>query len=162
MRTLYNSIIYPHFTYCIEVWGNIFETHLDPLVKVQKRAIRTIVGAKRFDHTFPIFKRLNLLNLREIYVYFVQLFMFKYHRRILPDVFHDFFVSNTSIHSHFTRQQFHLHVPLQSPILSRTVRVTGVTLYNHFDSVLFMNVPYDSYKSTLRRYILNNDTSNFI
>ena len=162
MRTLYNSFIYPHFTYCIEVWGNIFETHLDQLVKIQKRAIRTIVGAKRFDHTQPIFKKLNILNLSEIYLYFVQLFMYKYHHRILPNVFDDFFVSNASIHNHFTRQRYHFHVPLQSTLLSRTVRVTGVTLYNHFDNVLSMSVSYDSYKLTLKRYILNNDISDLI
>ena len=36
MRSLYNAIIYPYFTYCIEVWGNTYQSYLEPLVKLQK------------------------------------------------------------------------------------------------------------------------------
>ena len=163
MRTLYNSFIYPHFTYCIEVWGNVCSTYLDPLVKLQKRAVRTIVGAKRLEHSLPIFKKLKLLSLSQIYIYFVQLFMFKYHHNILPPVFENFFVLNTSIHNHFTRQQNHLHVPLvKTTLLLRSVRFTGVTLYNHFEGILSMNMLYDSYKFNLKMYILNNDTSSLV
>ena len=98
MRTLYNTFIYPHFTYCIEVWGNIYSTHLDELVKAQKRAVRAIVGARRFEHSAPILKKLNLFNLNEIYIYFVQLFMFKYHHNYLSSAIDEMFVSNSSIH----------------------------------------------------------------
>ena len=163
MRTLYNSFIYPYFTYCIEVWGNICTTHLDPLVRIQKRAVRTIVGARKFDHSTPIFKKLKLLNLNEIYIYCVQLFMYKYHHRILPPVFHDLFVSNNTVHSHFTRQQSHFHVPLAlTTIMSKTIRITGVTLYNHFESLLSMDMTYDSYKYNLRTFIRDHDISNIL
>ena len=137
MRILYNSFIYPHLTYCIEVWGNICKTHMDPLVKIHKRAVRTIVGARIYEHTQPIIKKLKLLNLNEIYIYFVQLFMYKYHHEILPSVFEGMFVSNSSIHTHFTRQHHQLHVPPPcKSLLSRSVRVTGVKTYNFFDNVI--------------------------
>ena len=42
MRVLYNAFVYPYFTSCIEVWGNTYQSYLEPLVKLQKRAIRTI------------------------------------------------------------------------------------------------------------------------
>ena len=157
MRTLYNSFVYPYFTYCIEVWGNVCPTHLDPLVKIQKRAIRTIVGAKKFEHTEPIFRRLKLLNLHEIYIYFVQLFMYKYHNGILPFVFNDLFVLNASVHTHYTRQHNQLHVPrICSTLHSRTVRVNSVALYNYFDRFLSMRMTYDSYKYNLKNFIREN------
>ena len=52
---LYNAFVYTYFTYCIEVWGNTCQLYLDHLVKLQKRAIRTIVGARKYDHTLPFF-----------------------------------------------------------------------------------------------------------
>ena len=88
LKTLYDSFVYPHFTYCIEVWGTTYKTYLDHLVKLQKWAVRTIVGAKRRDSTGPIFDRLNLLRLDEMFVYFVLLFMYKYHNEMLPNVIH--------------------------------------------------------------------------
>ena len=162
MKTLYHSFIYPYFTYCIEVWGNICPTHLDALVRIQKRAVRTIVGARKFEHSEPIFKKLKLLNLSEIYIYFVQLFMFRFHHGILPPVFDNLFVPNRSVHSHETRQINQLHVPLRSTLMSKTVRVTGVTLYNHFDELVSMDMTYDSYKYNLKKFIRENSTGDIL
>merc|ERR1712237_166674 len=37
LLTLYYSFIYPYFNYCNCIWGNIYQTYLDPLVKLQKK-----------------------------------------------------------------------------------------------------------------------------
>ena len=67
--TLYNAFVYPYFTYCISVWGNTFECHIRPLELVQKRAVRLIIGARKYDHTDPIFDALKILRLKQIYIY---------------------------------------------------------------------------------------------
>ena len=162
MRTLYNSLIYPYFTYCIEAWGNICQTHLDPLLKIQRRAVRTIVGAKKLENTDPIFKRLKLLNVNEVYIYCVQLFMYRYHHDILPSAFDNMFVSNMLIHSHFTRIQHLLHVPIIRTNVAKTIRVTGVTLYNYFHNHVSMERTYDSYKYNLKMFIRDNDASEIL
>ena len=50
---------------------------LEPAVELQKHAIRTIAGAQRYVYTTPLFTDLKLLNIKEIYIYWVQLFMYK-------------------------------------------------------------------------------------
>ena len=47
LLTLYNSFIYPYMNYCIPVWGNTYESYIDPLVKLQKRAVRLVAGVKK-------------------------------------------------------------------------------------------------------------------
>ena len=32
---IYHAFVYPYITYCIEVWGNMSNVHLDALVKLQ-------------------------------------------------------------------------------------------------------------------------------
>ena len=71
MRILYNAFIYPYFTHCIEVWGNTYQSYLEPLIKLQKRAVRTIVGARKYAHTAPLFRELKLLNIKENLYFFV-------------------------------------------------------------------------------------------
>ena len=116
---------------------------------MQRRAVRTIVGTKNFDHS--------------IYIYSVQLFMFKYHQGVWPPVFKDLFLSNMNLRSHFTRQYHNLHVSLNGKtILSKTVRVTGVALYNNFNSHLSMGITYDSYEYNLRKFIHDHDISNVL
>ena len=39
---LYYSLVLPYLIYCNEVWGNASAVHLEPIIKIQKRAIRTI------------------------------------------------------------------------------------------------------------------------
>ena len=146
--------------FCNEVWGNTYQSYLDPLVKIQKRALRVISFADRLAHTDPLFENLKLLKLKEIYVYSAQLFMFKFHQIKLPPIFFTFFTRNDSIHSYPTRQQYKLHVPLPTtPLSSRCIRNTGVVLYNYFLDVLDMNCSYYTYKKNLKRYILSNDIS---
>ena len=51
---LYNSIILPHFDYADIIWGTACEKYVGQLYKLQKRAARILVGAKRFSKTEPI------------------------------------------------------------------------------------------------------------
>ena len=34
---LCHAFVYPYLTYCIEVWGNMSNVHLDALVKIPKK-----------------------------------------------------------------------------------------------------------------------------
>ena len=101
--TLYYSFVYPYFTYCLLVWGNTFSTYLDGLMKLQKRAIRTICGESKFAHTAPLFKKMNMFNFDELFIYSLGIFMFKFHSSLLPKIFITFFTYNRNIHSHYTR-----------------------------------------------------------
>ena len=36
LRNLYYTFIYPYLIYCIEIWGNTNDIHLDPLIIIKK------------------------------------------------------------------------------------------------------------------------------
>ena len=63
----YNSFILPYLEYNLLHWGGTNVTHLEPLVIVQKRIIRTIADADYLAHTTPLFHSLKLLKLRDLY-----------------------------------------------------------------------------------------------
>ena len=63
MRNVYFTFIYT----CVEVWGNAQHTHLDPLIKIQKKSIRTITSSHCLAHTEPLFERLNILYILKTY-----------------------------------------------------------------------------------------------
>ena len=96
----------------ITVWGNTYSTVLDPLIKCQKRAVRIVHGAGKYDHTYPIFQSLQILNLRKLHIYSVQIFLYKYRQQKLPGVFCNFFTVASTIHEHQTRQNNHCRAPL--------------------------------------------------
>merc|ERR1712074_204414 len=45
---IYYSLIYPYLMYCCPIWARTYASHLDPLVLMQKRAIRIINGSTYF------------------------------------------------------------------------------------------------------------------
>ena len=36
LLNLYHAFVFPYLTYCIEIWGNASDIHLDALLKVKK------------------------------------------------------------------------------------------------------------------------------
>ena len=96
--------------------------------------------------------------MKKLYVYSVQLFLFKYHHKSLPVVFSNFYTENTDIHTHFTRQQTLFHVPLFRTFqISRSIRRSGVSIYNYFIQHSNLNCSFITYKYHLKAFLLQND-----
>ena len=64
---IYNALLLPHITYGISAWGNNSNQHLRRLNMLQKRAVRYISKAKYNSHTSPLFKKLQLLTVQDLY-----------------------------------------------------------------------------------------------
>ena len=67
MKTIYSGLFGSILQYGISVWGGVSNKQSNRLIKLQKRAIRNVVGAKYNSHTEPIFKKLSLLKFSDIY-----------------------------------------------------------------------------------------------
>ena len=71
---LYNSLFLPHVNYGILIWGHNNER----IEKLQKRAVRFITQSKYLAHTDPIFIKLNLLKIQDIFKLIQLKFYYKY------------------------------------------------------------------------------------
>ena len=125
---------------------------------MQNRIVRVICQQDKFARTTPLFKQLRFLNLSELYVYSVLLFVYKYHHLTLPNIFLDFYEYNSAYHGYGTRQINHLHVPkADSTLRSSMIRVTGVQLSNLFKNRVNYECSLLTYKRLVKAYILNNN-----
>ena len=59
------------------IWGGANASTLKPLITQHKRCIRTIADADFRAHSNPIFKRLNLLKIEDIYKLNLCLYVYK-------------------------------------------------------------------------------------
>lgn len=59
---LYDSLIVPYLTLCVEVWGNAFKTSIQPIFIWQKRAIRIITRNQHRETLNPVFVKLQVLK----------------------------------------------------------------------------------------------------
>ena len=62
----YKSLVEPHFRYCCPVWGNVGETSLTNLQKLQNRATRIFTGSRYDQSALPLIRALGWPTVREI------------------------------------------------------------------------------------------------
>ena len=101
---LYNSFVFPYLIYGVEVWGNTNAAHLDPIIKIQEKIVRTITFSHYLAHTEPIFDTLNILNFSNLEVHRIGLMMLKYSKDLVPLPIVEIFTRNYEFHNHYTRQ----------------------------------------------------------
>ena len=77
-------MIHSHIAYCINIYGCATQTNLTKLELKQKQAIRTISLAGYRDHTAPLFKKLQILPLEKLKMYYNFKFMHSYMNHKLP------------------------------------------------------------------------------
>ena len=101
--SLYYALIYPFFIYSLIAWGNTYESNIRPLFILQKHAIRIITFSSFTEHTSPIFKSLKIVKFFDIVKLITSVFMYKFHRKLLPSIFSNFFTPVRNVHNYNTR-----------------------------------------------------------
>ena len=70
--TLCNSFItiLQYLQYCLIIWASTYSSHLQPLFRLQKKALRIITHSPPRAHTYPLFNKFKILNI--IYLIFIS------------------------------------------------------------------------------------------
>ena len=154
---LYNSFVLPYLIYGIEVWGNTNAVHLDPIIKIQKKIVRTITFSHYLAHTVPIFDTLNILNFNNLVVHRICLMMFKYSKDLVPLPIVELFTRNYELHNHYTRQSQSLHTAVgRNEAIYKTFTFHGIRIWNYVSAKISVDVSYASFKHSSKIFIKNN------
>ena len=97
MKIMYHAHVNSLLNYCNIIWANTYDSHLTPLVRIQKRIIRNIARTDFFAHTEPLFKELRILKISDIRKFALAVYFFK-HRNALEEPLR-------ANHQYFTRHR---------------------------------------------------------
>ena len=103
LLNLYNTLILPYISYCVHVWGTAANVYSAKIHILQKKVVRIIDGVPPRTHSQPIFDKLKIMTIYQIYRYYVGVFMYKLYHNSLPPVF-SMFTPTSNIHSYPTSQ----------------------------------------------------------
>ena len=101
LTMIYNALIQPHLNYGVLLWGN----NVKRIHKLQKWALRSITASKYNAHTDPLFIKLNILKIQDIYTLCLLKFYYKYKNDLLPNYFTGMFNAIFPTHNYATRQR---------------------------------------------------------
>ena len=157
LKNIYFSLIYPYYTYCNLVWGSADSTHIDILIKLQKKAVRSISKVGYLDHTGPLFNNLKFLEVHEIYNYNCAKFMYQCYKNKSLKNFKDKLHTNSSFHDHDTRIKDLLRKPKgRLRLFDNTVLVRGIEVWNSLHDSIKKAATFLSFKNQLKSYMFNN------
>ena len=103
LLSLYGTLVLPYLNYCNIIWASNKPSRINPLLLLQKRSVRIITNSAYTAHSKPLFFKLNQLTIFDINKLLIATFMFRCYTKCLPDIFSNYFCTNSSIHEHFTR-----------------------------------------------------------
>ena len=156
LQTLYFAFIYPYLLYNAIIWGSASVTVLKPLIVLQKRSIRLIHNLRYRDSTNSIFKEFKYLRVDELHTYMICLFMYKFTKKQLPSIFDKYFISNSSIHYHSTRQSEHFHVPLfKTKLGNNSIKKKGVFIWQEIHIIYLQVDSYYVFKKCMIWWIMS-------
>ena len=137
--------------------GNASAVHLEPSIKVQKRAIRTFTFSSYLSPSEPIFQSLNILNFGKLVILRVSLLMFTISKCDVPGPLYALFTINNSYHNYQTRRSESIHVPIgRTEAIFKTFIYFATHIWNHISNNISTNVSYSSFKHLVKFYIQNN------
>ena len=87
LLSLYNLLILPYISYCIHIWGNAYQTHLQKLHVLQNKFVRIIAGVPRRTSSDPLYTEFDILKIKKLYMHAVGFCMYKYENHMLPELF---------------------------------------------------------------------------
>ena len=86
MKTLYNSLIFTHYSYCLEAWGSCQQRYLKRIKTIQKKAVRAVCKSNWHSHTEPRMKDMRVLKFEDQHEFQCLTLMFKMINGLCPDI----------------------------------------------------------------------------
>ena len=128
-------------SYGLIFWGN--STDSKCVFKLQKQAIRIIMGAKNDDSCREFFKLLKILPLPVQYIY--SLLMFVVNNKNL-------FMDYADLYSIKTRNSYNLHLPSpHSTVFQKGVHYAGIKVFNYLPTSIKSIASDRSFQKDLKK-----------
>ena len=98
-------MIQSHIQYCILTRDAASKTTLNPLIKLQKRAVRLITNSRYNAHATPLFNSLNLSKIDDIHIVKVCKHMYQVNSKQYAGVNPSAYIALKFMHSYYTRKR---------------------------------------------------------
>ena len=117
---LYNSLIFPQFSYGTEVWGACLSKYLKRIIGIQKKAIRNICKSDWTSHTEPRMKSQKVLKVEDQQYLKCMSLAFDMLKGNSPDIYNLVKDQNLNNAQHELRSRTNKPDNLRLPAFSRT------------------------------------------
>ena len=152
---LYYALVQSYIINGITIWGSSSKCHLQPIIKLQKRCIKTITSTPRRSSAKNAFIDLKMLPIKELYKYRCALLMYKVLHGKVPQVITHMFEGNICT---VTRQRHCYKVPKSNctAYVLHILGIQGPKIHNSLLNLIEINCSIHAYAKQLKEYYSMN------
>ena len=158
LKSIYFSFIHSYINYANIAWASTNQTKIKKLYSKQKHASRIIYHQDKQTHARPLMKNLNALNIYQINIIQILVFMFKLNNNMVPNTFHKQF---ESIHNKYPTKFSSLNLKQPktfSKMIKFSISSRGPQLWNNLlDSNIKSIDSLSSFKKLVKKQLLNSE-----
>ena len=130
-----------------------YSTCLNKLRILQKKAIRIITQSHYLAHTDPLFSKLKLLKLDDLYKHQFGIYMYKSTKGLLPDSMSSMVIPIHNVHDHHLRNQNGYHIQhVRTNCRQFTIHYTVPVFWNTLPEQLREAVSENQFKRKLKDF----------
>ena len=145
----YNAYIQPHIDYGLSIWGFTYKSHTLPIIRMQRKAVRTMNFLKKRADPDPFYKSDNLLRFDDSVKLSSAKLLWKANNCLLPPNVNSIFVKRANDKS--------FHVPHRRIDLTQhCVSFTGTQVWNKIPMSIRSVKTISTFKTNYKKYLLNS------
>ena len=155
LLTIYKSLLLPHINYAITSWGSANITHLDRLLKFQKKALRAACKTHYLHPSLSLFISTKTLNIFDLFEKNIATFMFNFQNGNVPIVFNQLFRTFESVHNHNTRNKDNLYISKKrTNTAKQSISYTDSKVWNDLPREIRCSKNKFTFNYKLKKYFL--------
>ena len=132
--TIYCSIMMSYFSCCSEILGGTYDSNIEALIVLQKRAIHVVCKCSKYDHANILFSKLSTLKLKDIIKYKTGIVMYRAYYNFLPDNVQILIATRKSHYN--TRNSYNSNLPkfcIGTNLRQMSISYHGINVWNKLD-----------------------------
>ena len=158
LKMLYYAFVHPHMQYCIEIYASACKVYLNKLRVLNNKLIRILFSKSIFTRVVNLYKCVNSLPVEDLYELQLLVMIHKclYHKHLLPEVFHEYFINKQSVHLHNTRHPNDLFLARCNMSVGQKMTIySGCKFWNLLPENLKVNCALTSFRKKVKCYLTN-------
>ena len=158
LKLVYNANIQSHINYCANILSMCNKSTIDPIIKLEKKAIRLVCKTSYNAHTAPLFKDLDILPI-ELQIKYASLsFMHDFTQNKLTGSYTQTWVKNNIINEHYNLRNGDDYFigRHRYNYLTTHPLFNFPSLWNELDENLKLTESKNDFLKALKSYLLEN------
>lgn len=155
---IYNTIIFPHFSYCISILFSCNKTDISRLQILQNKVMRIILNCDKTTSIRCMLHRLGWLSVDKMVEKATMCLIFKITKNILPSYLRNFLSKRSDIHSYSTRTREHFNTNYTKlSMVKKSLFYNGTCIFNNLPTEIKNSSTVHEFLYKLRNmYLLTN------